>query len=427
MQITVPLTAIDSGERVRQDLGDIDALVDSIKRFDVIQPLAVVSSGDGRYMLLAGGRRFEACKRAGKLEVPVRVYESDLSELDRLEIELEENVQRKDMTFIEEAQLVSQITEVKQAKYGARTEPGGAGWAAADTAQLLNLSQATVSQAQSIVNALKEYPDEIKAAKNKTEALRVIERKKEAVIKAELARRAEPIKKKLQLDNYIIADFFEAAPTIERGSVDLIEADPPWGIDYESNLQEENLGSGDRFKDWTPAEYEAYCRKLFSECFRILRSDRWMLLWGAMAYYELTLTLLREAGFAPIVPPAIWAKPGAMPTPPMRGVVRLASAYEVLFYAAKGQPIVANLRPNVFIESSATGDRIHPTEKPVSLMKLVLEAFVRPSQTVLVPFLGSGNTLLAAKELGVHAYGYDLSEDYRNAYITRLMQKELQK
>jgi DNA modification methylase len=38
----------------------------------------------------------------------------------------------------------------------------------------------------------------------------------------------------------------------------------------------------------------------------------------------------------------------------------------------------------------------------------------------MVPFLGSGNTLLATSNLGMSAFGYDLSEEYKNAYIVRV-------
>jgi DNA modification methylase len=37
-----------------------------------------------------------------------------------------------------------------------------------------------------------------------------------------------------------------------------------------------------------------------------------------------------------------------------------------------------------------------------------------------MPFLGSGNTLLAASNLGMTGFGFDLSEEYRNAYILRV-------
>ena len=42
----------------------------------------------------------------------------------------------------------------------------------------------------------------------------------------------------------------------------------------------------------------------------------------------------------------------------------------------------------------------------------------------MVPFLGSGNTLLAASNLGNTCFGYDLSEEYKNSYLKRVMEGE---
>ena len=57
----VPIDAIIEGERRRKEYGNVGELVHSIKKEGLIQPLAVVDMGDGKYRLLAGGRRLRAC------------------------------------------------------------------------------------------------------------------------------------------------------------------------------------------------------------------------------------------------------------------------------------------------------------------------------------------------------------------------------
>ena len=50
----------------------------------------------------------------------------------------------------------------------------------------------------------------------------------------------------------------------------------------------------------------------------------------------------------------------------------------------------------------------------------ILKTFGAPEGRVMVPFLGSGNTLLSAANLSRGGVGFDLSEEYRNAYIGRV-------
>ena len=62
-----------------------------------------------------------------------------------------------------------------------------------------------------------------------------------------------------------------------------------------------------------------------------------------------------------------------------------------------------------------TGNRLHPTQKPVKVLRPLIEAFGRPGNTVLDPFCGSGSTLVAAKELACRFVGIELD---RTHYLT---------
>ncbi|MCL2665550.1 MAG: ParB/RepB/Spo0J family partition protein [Defluviitaleaceae bacterium] len=75
-------------------------LADSIGRYGVLQPLIVKDCGD-YYSIIAGERRFRAARMAGLSEIPALVKEA--TELDVLQIALIENIQRQDLTPIEEA------------------------------------------------------------------------------------------------------------------------------------------------------------------------------------------------------------------------------------------------------------------------------------------------------------------------------------
>jgi ParB family chromosome partitioning protein len=67
--ITLPLDDIRVGTRPRRDMGDIDALAQSIKDIGLLHPIIVDEDG----LLLAGARRLAACKRLGWREIPVKV------------------------------------------------------------------------------------------------------------------------------------------------------------------------------------------------------------------------------------------------------------------------------------------------------------------------------------------------------------------
>ena len=56
--------------------------------------------------------------------------------------------------------------------------------------------------------------------------------------------------------------------------------------------------------------------------------------------------------------------------------------------------------------------KIHPSQKPVLVLKRLIEIFTDPSDVVIDPCAGSGSTLRAARELGRHSYGFEISADF---------------
>lgn len=90
------IASVAVGERRREDPGDIEGLAASIARYGLLHPIVLDEDGN----LIAGGRRLEACKRLQWEEIPV-TWLGELSEPERREIELEENLRRKDLTQYE--------------------------------------------------------------------------------------------------------------------------------------------------------------------------------------------------------------------------------------------------------------------------------------------------------------------------------------
>jgi ParB family transcriptional regulator, chromosome partitioning protein len=95
--------------RRRFDPEALAALTESIRRHGLLQPLVVRRTEQG-YELIAGERRLRAARQAGLDEVPVVVREADPPE--RLELALIENLQREDLTPLEEAEAYRQLIDV---------------------------------------------------------------------------------------------------------------------------------------------------------------------------------------------------------------------------------------------------------------------------------------------------------------------------
>lgn len=100
----LPLSLISSGfyqPRKTFTEESLAELAQSIEQKGILQPILVEESGDGKYDIVAGERRFRAAAMAGLERIPVLV--KSFSEQEKLEIALIENIQREDLTPIEEA------------------------------------------------------------------------------------------------------------------------------------------------------------------------------------------------------------------------------------------------------------------------------------------------------------------------------------
>jgi len=104
----------------------------------------------------------------------------------------------------------------------------------------------------------------------------------------------------------------------------------------------------------------------------------------------------------------------------------MARCYEPFFSCSKGQPVIFKRgRSNIFRHKKLSGDKkIHPTEKPLSLMKEVFETYASPGCTILVPFIGSGNDLLTGFQLGHSTFGFDLNAEVKKRFLIRLVEME---
>ena len=429
----IPISSIQVGERFRLDYGDIDMLAASLKNEGIIQPLAVRRLTEDTYDLCAGGRRLKACTQAGITDIPVRIYPTTMTDLELRAVELMENVARKDLTWDEAARLRKEIHLVQEAIHGKKTStsPDAPGWSKRDTAELLGKSVGGVVDDINLANAMEVFP-QLKEAKTKNDANKLLKKLQEELVLSEIAKRAqaktastplEHIKQGL-IERYILADFFEGIRKVPDRSIDMVEIDPPYGIDLLGiKKADSKIGTKD-YNEIPVDEYVPFLNNLFKECHRVMSENSWIICWFAYEpWFEFVYQAMARNGFSGSRVPAIWYKEGStgQTNHPDK---YMGSVTEPFFYMRKGSPVLSRQgRPNVFTYKTVSAQsKIHPTERPVELIQDILQTFAWESARLLVPFLGSGNTLLAAANIGITGFGFDLTKEYKDAYTLRVME-----
>lgn len=437
----VPINQIYVGDRYRKDLGDISGLVEDMKVNGIIQPLAVVSSTDKEkpYTLLAGERRIHAAEKAEILNIPIRIYDIGMTKYQMRSIELAENFYRKDFKYIEKVNLQREIHELQVKIHGPKvsTSPDAPGHAVSDTATMLGVTQGSVSQDIKLSKFMQDFPEAgWETCKNQSEATKLMSKISTVLIRKEAAKVVEEelgdeesFTKKI-MDAYIIGDFFEGVRSIPDGTIDLVEIDPPYAIDLQKIKKQGGPSGSQRPTEGlssyneVPAErYDIFLTRTFNECFRVMKPNSWLICWfGPDPWFEVVCTKLWKAGFSTTRLVGIWVKGTGQANRPME---LLANSYEMFFYAWKGRPELA--RPgmtNLFdYHPVPPTQKTHPTERPLDMITDVVTTFAREGSRVLVPYAGSGNTLIAAAANSMIPVGFDLEGSYKESYILKV--KEL--
>lgn len=207
-------------------------------------------------------------------------------------------------------------------------------------------------------------------------------------------------------------DAMDVLPTLK--TADIAIADPPYTFGLASTKYESAAGSwGDLMNNahW----YAAWLLELR----RIVKGSAWVFnTWRSFP-------VLARAGFQagwPIDSLLVWDKgnngPGDMG--------RLRNTYELV--AQFSAPDFAFVRGNRDIWTvpriqSATKDRQHPAEKPVSLLRRLIDE--TGARSLVDPFTGSGSSLVAAKAAGIRAVGIEIEERYCHVAAERCSQEAL--
>lgn len=214
-------------------------------------------------------------------------------------------------------------------------------------------------------------------------------------------------------------DCREVLRSLPDESVDFVLTDPPYSAHVHENAKSNRDGKqGTKFIDFESIT-EAELRALFGDVSRIAR--RWVVAtmeWRHVASFDAAppdgLRFLRFG---------VWVKPDGMPQ--ISGD-RPAQGWEAIAFMHKGDGRPrwnGGGRSSVFAHNVARG--LHPTEKPLPLATELVRLMSDDGDLVLDPFMGSGTTLRAAKDVGRRAIGIEIEERYCEIAARRLSQEVL--
>jgi site-specific DNA-methyltransferase (adenine-specific) len=429
----IPLADIEVSNRGRTDYGDLNDLALSLKEHGQLQNLVVRMNDDSAikpFKLLAGGRRYAAMTKLEWTEANCLIFSHDLDELELLEIEFEENMRRKNLSWKEEVDFKNKIHALRVAKYGQKVSRSAAdateaGASFRDTARELGVSHTTMAIDCKLSQASEAQPELFKDCKTKQDAIKILKLAQETMIRAELAKRttanASHASSNLNqvLDRYVIGDFFEGVKALPDRSFHLVEIDPPYAIalhDIKGGGGVDTKLARESYNEVLASDYLNFMDRTLAACYRVMSEHSWLILWHAPdPWFEPLYMLLEKNNFSSTRLTGKWIKPIGQTNQPSR---YLANACEDFFYAWKGSPTLARAgRTNVFQYNPVPASRkSHPTERPLELMQELLATFAWEGSRILVPFLGSGKTILAAATLSMLAVGFELSPSYKDAF-----------
>lgn len=195
---------------------------------------------------------------------------------------------------------------------------------------------------------------------------------------------------------------------------DLVMADPPYGVNERTERKKAGRGRSPyalmTARDFPPIDGD---REPFDPTW-LLAYPR-LILWGANHY----------ADRLPTSPSwIVWDKVAGLPSKREIGFNDNGDAE--LAWTNLGGPVrVIPHRWMGLIRDSEKERHVHPTQKPVAVMSVLISAYTKPGELIVAPYMGSGPELVAAKRLGRRAIGIETQEAYCEAAATRCSQETL--
>lgn len=399
-------------------------LEESILSTGLMHPPVVERNGDS-WNLRAGECRLRVLRRlveagrpyrVGSTEVPretMPVLEvNSLTDAQRLAMEVEENIRRRDFNFQERVRALAAYHQSRVAQNPNQT--------AQQTATEVNRKPAQGRQVSEVTDALiinKHLNDpDVAKAKDSKEALKIIRQKAEKIHRATLALNFDPKKTPHRLIKGSAGDIL---PTLQEHSFDVILTDPPYGVGAHSFGDQSSTGHD--YQD-SPKYLEEILAYFCDESYRVAKERAHCYVFCDVRKFERIATLMVLAGWKVFPTPLIWYKWNGMVPLPKLGPRR---TYECILYAYKGERETIVLKNDCIIKIPSVRQLRHGAQKPVALYCDLLSRSAKPGDSVLDCFGGTGPILVAANIMKLVATYVEAAEDAFNIAQSRVHTQEI--
>lgn len=258
------------------------------------------------------------------------------------------------------------------------------------------------------LNQISDYLEIL--TQNESERISILENIEDVLFEFDFG----PIKNKIDLffkeiskQKIIHGDCFEIIPTLEQ-EFDCILTDPPYNITIDGTeiIFDDRKNISTEFGEWDEYSHEdfiKFLREFITKANSKLKANGSFFIFTSDRYVSYIRTLFIELGLK-YRSTIYWHKTN--PTNSVRKNTDVSSV-EVIAYATKGDTRTYNWlgqnKAHNFIETSICMGKertTHPTQKPIEVIKWLIEKYTNPGDFILDPFAGSGSTGIACKDMG---------------------------
>lgn len=400
--------------RVRKDMGNIKELADSMAAIGQIVPI-VVTLRDGDFHLVDGGRRLAAC-----IFRKSEVFCADAEGLDNIQMkafEIEANIKRKAFTPGEEAEGMDFLHKMKVKEK--------ASWSQEDTSKLLGISQVTVSNNLSIAKDIAQYP-ELKKLATKKEIKKAVKGINKTIDRVAAVKKYEESKgEDKTLFDISVLDMFkkESWENYPTDSVDILLTDPPYGIDIDENMKAMVSPSSFTYDDDKTGAVILY-QLLAKESWRFVKPTGHAYVFFAPELYQVVKACFVDHGWESNHRPIIWIKnPSGQCNQP---TMWPSACYEMCMYFRKPDSrIIVEGKPDWIQFNPVHADnKLHPSEKPVEMLRELIQRVALPGDVLADTFMGSGSAVEAAMLEKLVPIASDKAQECYDMTMSRIIKLE---
>ncbi len=480
-RIKVPLAQIQSIDRQRIELGNIDELAGSIQRYGLIQPIVINQD----YRLIAGGRRLAAHEKLGLKEIDC-VFRETLNADELHELELEENIRRLDMSWQEQCLNIAKIHQLKSKRSAMESRA----WGQKETGAMLGIAVGHINYNLQIAGRLElELGVDNKPIANArfwpleslAEAWRLILRDRQDALEASLAEDqramsaqgiqepeavhlveevtkvesnpdllalereryysnphnppnsfeeywAEKQARVSEIQNTIyITNRLHHADAIEymhknKGVFDHVITDIPYGIDMEMLSQQDHqrgMVDIDTVAELHDVEYnKQLIADFFPAAFNATKDAAYVITWADQMLWQYMYDCAIKAGFAVQRWPITWAKTHSCMN--QCAQFNTTKDTEIAIVCRKKGTTLVN-QPQTSIITAGRDDLCkdldHPFAKPFAVWEFLAKTFTYQGQLVLEPFAGRGSGVISLLRCGLNVIATERDEAHYNALL----------